>query len=44
MMKITFEANLPIRNKKFVGALMTALILLSASTVDWEVRHWGEMT
>ena len=32
-MKITFEANLPIRNKKFVGALMTALILLSASTV-----------
>ena len=33
MMKITFEANLPIRNKKFLGALMTALILLSASTI-----------
>ena len=33
MMKITFEANLPIGKKKLLGALMTALILLSASTV-----------
>ena len=32
-MKITFEANLPVRNRKLLGALMAALILLSASSV-----------
>ena len=33
MMKISFEVNLPIGNKKLLGALITALILLSASTI-----------